>query len=230
MITQTHIPAEDSYTALLLQYAAGSLDQAQRLVVATHLALSPQARRIVRRYEELGAAIMQQCCEPVSMSPRSLDSVLSRLETARPAPAQEKPQPQTMMLGDLELPACLYEALRAHAMLEQMRWRRLYEGIESLDLPIRSRRSRAYFVRFEPGIAAPPPPRPVMQITLVMKGSYYDETGEYHYGDLVITEREERPRHIEACRSQGCVNLTVSSGPQARLHGLAALLQSLLRS
>lgn len=216
----------DAYTALLLQYAAGTLDLAQRLVVASHLSMSAQARAIVRQYEQVGAAIMEQCCDPVSMSARSLDRVMAMLED-RPAPPP-KPEPQVRMLGDIPLPECLYNALQQHA-LEQMRWQKLCEGIESCELPIRTRRSYAHFVRFDPGAYAPPPRRPVMQVTLVIKGAYSDETGTYQYGDLVITECDEPPHRAHACNEQGCVNLTASSALPP-LQGLAALLHSLFRS
>jgi putative transcriptional regulator len=223
-MSQAQAAINDAYTALLLQYAAGSLDLAQRLVVATHLSISPQARHVVRRYEELGAALLTECCDPVEMSARSLDRVLNMLEN-RPAP-QPKPQPQVRMLGDIPLPECLYNALREHA-LEQMRWQRLCKGIQSCELPVGSRRSHATFVRFDPGAFAPPRRR-VTEVTLVIKGSFSNETGTYQYGDLVITESEEPGYEAHACQEEGCVNLTASSAPM-RLSGLAALLHTLLR-
>ena len=45
---------------LLVDYAAGSLDEPVGLLVATHLALCPDCRLKVSEYEKLGGALLEE--------------------------------------------------------------------------------------------------------------------------------------------------------------------------
>src|SRR5207245_3768 len=59
-----HAHPDDS---LLIEYAAGSLDEATALLVATHLALCPDCRRPVRRAEAVGGALLESApSEPLA--------------------------------------------------------------------------------------------------------------------------------------------------------------------
>jgi len=44
--------------ALLLAYAAGGLDDAMSLILATHLSFCTRCRRLVARQEEIGGALL----------------------------------------------------------------------------------------------------------------------------------------------------------------------------
>ena len=55
--------------ALLLAYAAGGLDGAMSLIVATHLSFCAGCRRLVARQEEIGGALLEDIA-PVPMDGR----------------------------------------------------------------------------------------------------------------------------------------------------------------
>ena len=68
----------ETYHSLLIDYASGSLDEAHSLLVAAHIALSPNARRIVQEYESIAGGLLHECCAPVSMCEEALQSVQTK--------------------------------------------------------------------------------------------------------------------------------------------------------
>lgn len=70
---------------LLLDYAAGRLPEAVRLVVETHLDLCPESRHAVAGMEAVGGAMLETL-EPVATSPGMLEALLDRLDADTPAP------------------------------------------------------------------------------------------------------------------------------------------------
>ena len=59
----------------LLAYAAGELDNASSLLVATHLALCPKCRRAAEIGDEIGGALIETVA-PATMGSAALDSVM----------------------------------------------------------------------------------------------------------------------------------------------------------
>ena len=66
MVSQRQI-IEETYQALLMEYVAGALDQAQSLIVSAHITMSPRGREIARACECVGGALLEKRCEPVAM-------------------------------------------------------------------------------------------------------------------------------------------------------------------
>src|SRR5690242_15759860 len=74
-MTAAHHPPDE----LLLEYAAGTSDEATALVLATHLALCPVCRRTVAEAEALGGSLLEESPE-FSLAPDALKTMLSRLD------------------------------------------------------------------------------------------------------------------------------------------------------
>ena len=74
---------------LLLSYAAGTLDEASGLLVATHLALCPHCRARNAAADALGGHLLETL-PAAELSPGLMDTVLSQVRgqgTASPRPA-----------------------------------------------------------------------------------------------------------------------------------------------
>src|SRR5690242_21496215 len=74
---------------LLAAHAAGHLSPALAVIVATHLALSPESRRRYRCFEAAGGVLLDRI-EPVALAPDAWQRILARLdaeEGTKPAPA-----------------------------------------------------------------------------------------------------------------------------------------------
>ncbi len=221
---------QDAYETLLLSYAAGLLDQAQSLIVASHVALSPVAKEKVHACEAVGGALMEKYCEPVKMKKTSLDNVLNKLDSIEdPDEREEKTEEMYELVfpEGLSIPLCLKRSIACRA--QHAHWRKLRPGIESFKLTLECRQSHAQLLKAARGVQAPPQSPRGMELTLILDGALTDETGSYKRGDLVVLDENCRHLHQAAtsCKRQGGFYMVVSSGPE--ISGLNRLLHSLLR-
>ena len=72
----THHPE----TSLLLAYAGGSLDSAQRLLIAAHCSYCPDCAKAARAFECLGGAMLEDERE-APLAPDALQRALHRLDS-----------------------------------------------------------------------------------------------------------------------------------------------------
>ncbi len=217
---------EDAYMSLLLAYAAGRLDQAQSLIVASHLAFSEKARRCVDEFERLGGALLERECAPVAMKAASLEAVLRRLGPHAPTSQQQgKPARSLHLSCGLELPAALQDCVNPDTC--HLEWTALTPGLDSMDIPLECRKSRLQLFRAGPAFAMPHHRHEGMEIMLVLEGAFMDDGQFYGRGDMVVEEKDSA-HSVTACKKQGCVSMVVTSG-SVRLAGLAGILSAILR-
>ena len=221
----TAVHCQTSYEVLLMEYAAGTLDMAQTLIVAAHLSLSPQARRIVKDCECVGGALMDKSCDPVAMNDGSLENVLKRLGT-NASPPRAAPVKRALFPEDACLPSCVESYVDC---TNALRWKPLYPGIESFMLPLTCRSSRAHVFRFGPGLAAPKHSHGGLEITLVLDGAFSDGNDFHQQGSLMVMDMNDAPHAPKACDMNGCVCITVSSGDMRMTNPLMRMLSPFFR-
>jgi putative transcriptional regulator len=199
MSAQLH-PADD----MLLAYAAGSLDEASSLLVATHATFCPQCRRQIAEAEGVGGSLLQNL-PPDRLDESALTALLGRLDqpaiAAQPAPA----------LPGMPAPLRAYVKRRRH----EVAWRWLAPGIRQT-LVLRAEGLRVRMLKIAPGKPLPHHAHGGIEYTLVIEGAYYDEIGRYGVGDFVIADIGMGHQPVAA--SEGCVCL-VMSGASMRLTG-----------
>lgn len=203
--------ARNNYDALLMAYAAGLLDEAQRLIVGAHMLLTPRARQMIHMCEALGGALMNTACEPVNMRAGSLQNVLARLDERTEPPTQPPSSATRRQLPpELEFMLPLLESLscRTHAGY----WQNLRTGIEIFDLDLPCRRSHAQCLKAAPDIAMPQHRESDVEITLVIEGSMTSECGHYRRGDLLVIDHTT-PYAQRACPNTGGIYMIVNSTP-----------------
>ena len=215
---------QSSYEILLMEYAAGTLDMAQMLIVSAHLSLSPKARKIVKDCECVGGTLIEKRCEPVAMNKNSLDNVLNRLD--HKTPAREADPRSRRLPDDFHMPFCIESMITCRSRL---RWRSFYPGIDGFALPLECRKSKAHAFRIRPGVSAPAHRHEGLEITLVLDGAIGDEDGLYEQGSLLISDVEDKAHKPMASVDRGCVCLTVFSGPVHFTGGLTRLLNPFFR-
>ena len=185
---------------LLLDYAAGSLDRAHGILVASYLTLSPDARRYVGQCETLGAAMMTYLCDCAEMSAGSLESVLAKIDCG---------------FADCESAAVLSEACIANcaklpqplsrAMPEKAAWQCGSGGAEWMELRFGDCPSCLRVIRCKPGVSLPCPG----QTVLVLDGIVQDRDGRYGRGDLLVLTG----RNAAADGETGCVIAAIMDNP-----------------
>ncbi len=182
----SHHPSE----ARLLDYASGALAEPPALLVATHLALCPRCRRAVAELEAVGGVLLDGL-PPAPLGAGSLERTLARLDEP------EAPAPPAPGGGDPALP----QPLRGYLGdgLDCLPWRRLGPLAEVRllqDFP--GFTTRLLWVAA--GAAVPAHTHHGSELTLVLRGGFADERGQFRRGRRRGGRRQRRPSPGRGCR------------------------------
>jgi len=205
---------------LLLRYAAGQLRPAPALVVASHLAMSPSSRRFVAGLESVGGALLGGE-EMAELSAGLFERTLAELD--RPV------RPETLA------PARSHEALDMGIPLPDplarrpiSRWKWLGPGMRfaRIEMP-EDPDHNLLLLRVPAGRALPEHSHSGEEVTLVLKGSFYDESGRYGVGDLI--QEDEQTDHTPMVDIDGeCICLAAIEGPMRIKSWLGRMVQPFL--
>jgi len=188
MTAACNTPAHHFPEEMLLDYTAGSLPEGLSILVATHLSLCPACRAVVADCEAVGGELLSGLA-PVALASDALDKVLARLDAeearagadvlAGPAAAQRPlPAPLCDYLGDDP---------------DELAWQALAPGIELVALPPKGGdawpgTSGVSLVRMDPGTVAPRHTHAGIEATVIVRGGFADELGQYEEGDAWIVD------------------------------------------
>lgn len=185
---------------LLSGYAAGTLDEAFSLLVASHISLCDECRAYLGALETLGGAVLGDM-PAVPMAADSLDKVLARLGAPAPRPVLAPRQ------GVLPGPVQEYVG----GDLAAVRWRPLGMGVRQAIL----RTAGAAMVRLlyiPAGAAVPDHGHTGRELTLVLQGAFRDEDGRYGVGD--VEDANESVEHTPVAEAGlPCICLAVTDAP-----------------
>jgi len=208
-----HHPSE----ALLLDYASGALDEGWSVAIATHLALCPECRQVVRDMEAIGAAFMESL-QPAPLSthgaPELSAKILAELGEQETATA-----PTTTGAAPI-----LPEPLRQYVGgdLDEVPWQRLGLGAYQCLIPTGDDETMVRLLRIPAGKPVPTHSHGGLELTLVLHGAFSDTTGHYGRGDL--QEADETLQHQpHAADGDDCICLAVTEAP-LRFNSIAARL------
>lgn len=226
--TQQHL--QDNYAALMMDYAAGNLDHAQSLIVAAHVELSPTAQERLCACENIGGALLQECCDQEApMSEGCLDALLDRLDQPHDKPKIHQGQttqifPTSKHKNYTDIPNIVRDTLCPKGSNS---WTSLMGGFEKMMLDLPCKRSEAKFIAAAPGAKSPAHTHTGLEITLVLDGAFSDQTGHYKRGDLIVTDGEIE-HQISACPDMGCMCMVVTTAP-IKFTGIAKLLNPFVK-
>ena len=206
-----HHPSE----ALLLDYASGALGEGWSVAIATHLALCPTCRQVVRDMESIGAALMEDL-KPAPLSGNIKPDIFNA-----PFAAQDGEESVSAPI-EASLTPVLPEPLRRYigGDLDQVPWRRLGLGAYQCLLSTDEDETIVRLLRIPAGKLVPSHSHDGMELTLVLNGAFSDSTGHYVRGDLQEADGllEHQP---QAAAGEDCICLAVTDAP-LRFSSLAA--------
>jgi len=192
-----HIPDE-----LLLDYAAGTLDEAWSLAVACHLTFCPKCRRALKAIEATAGSLIEEIA-PQPVAAAGFAAVADRLGAQEPA---QKPLPSS---DGLPQPLRQY----IHGDLAGIHWRWSGAGLLSYALPIGKRHGgMVSLLKVAPGAGLPLHTHAGDEITLVLSGGYTVGSTAFRRGDVEIADGAVEHRPL-AMLDQPCICLAISDAP-----------------
>lgn len=239
------MPAHHAPDDILIAYAAGSLGASETLLIACHLTLCAECRRVVADAEAVGAAVLAGASGPAvpAMPPgmtagapqavtadvpdHMLAALLGRLDD-RDGLDEPAANPLTRQVTDPRglIPAPLFGLT---GDLDQASWRRMFPGIHSLDLPGLGDGKLVKVHRFAAGMRVPEHDHPGLEATLVLSGGFTDDDGHFLRGDLSLRDHT-RPHEQRIDPGEPCVWLWVGDGEFIPRTLMARLLRLLFGS
>lgn len=208
-------------TEVMLQhYVAGDLSAAASLVVAAHLDMCPHCQRLVQLHEEQHA--FTALATPATSSGTDLQHMLDSIFASAPA----KPKPEPLIKHDdaslfLEgrrfyLPPTLAKQqsrIRPWSKMPGKLWR------ATMALGTTENISLMYIGTHT---AIPEHTHKGTELQLVLQGSFTDELGSYHDGDLILLDSSHR--HTPQTAEEDCLILAVLDAPLHFTSGISRLL------
>lgn len=204
-----HIPED-----MLAAYAAGTLPHGFAVVVAAHVSLCPDCRAALEAHHAAGGVLLESAGS-VSVSDRLKADLLSRLdEPFTPEPVYERSG---------VYPGPVVQALKGRAP----RWKSLGMGVRQ-DILSNDAQSSVRLLYIPGGQAVPDHSHHGLELTLVLQGSFHDETGRFGVGDLEIADDTLEHTPI-ADEGEPCICLAATDAPLRFRALVPRLLQPFFR-
>lgn len=209
-MTVRHHPSDETLAA----FAAGTLDEPRRLIVATHLSLCGHCDSFVQALFRVGGTLLDEI-EPVRMSSGALPLLLKRLDEVQPEPVMSATPGNQWP-----------EPLRRY---EMGRWRWVGPGVEycAVDVaPVNN--TRVFMLRAKPGTKLPHHRHSGIEWTCVLQGAFIHDGGRFGPGDF--DEADEAHEHKPVVdMGDPCICLVALEGNIQLQSRLGRLLQPLIR-
>ncbi|MCB1332225.1 MAG: ChrR family anti-sigma-E factor [Roseivivax sp.] len=204
-----HVP-----DAMLAAYAAGALPQAFSTVVATHVSLCPECRAGMEAHHGAGGALLEDTPE-ATVTQGTRDAVLALLDMPF------VPEPVYERRGIY--PGPVAELLKG----QPPQWKTLGMGVRQSILS-ETRDGSVRLLSIPPGQAVPDHGHNGIEMTLVLQGSFTDETGRFAAGDLEVADETLEHTPV-ADAGETCICLAATDAPLRFRALVPRLLQPIFR-
>ncbi len=204
-----HAPDE-----MLAAYAAGSLPQPFSLVVASHVSLCAHCRVALEAHWSAGGAVLETVGK-AALSDSLKSDTLARLD----APVSHDPVYRRSGI----FPGPVMEALKG----SPPRWKTLGAGVRQ-DILMDDERGSVRLLYIPSGQAVPDHGHNGLELTLVLQGSFTDETGRFGVGDLEVAD-ESLDHTPVAGQGEACICLAATDAPLRFRSFIPRLLQPFFR-
>ena len=201
----THHPTIETLAA----YAAGTLDEARRLVVAMHVCRCPACSSQITRFEAIGGALLDQA--PASpLTPGALEAVKRLID-------EDRVRPEVAPIGD---------PLDSYSLGP---WRWVGPGVRQRSVSVPEvAGTKVFMLKAAPGTKLPHHKHTGYEWTCVLEGAFEHEFGRFGPGDF--DEADETMEHKPTvCEGATCICIVALQGGIRLQSRLGRLLQPLIR-
>ncbi|MEO0811498.1 MAG: ChrR family anti-sigma-E factor, partial [Myxococcota bacterium] len=166
---------------LLMAYAAGSTNEAQSLLVASHITFCSECRARVQEFESLGGSILME--EPgEALDQGVLAKTLAALDTS----SAETPSVEAIRTD--ELPPGAQWPRPLHPYLKGRRWQRVLPGVSRIDLDLCWDGEPLRLFSLKPKFKVPKHTHGGDEYQLVLRGGFTDLGEHYLPGDVAVRD------------------------------------------
>ena len=195
--------------ALLMSYAAGTLEEGFSLVVATHISLCDECRARLGSFEAVGGALVEECTA-VELEDEALEATFALIDAA----PERAIRPRMAATGAV-FPTPLQDYVGGD--LDAVNWRSVGGGVQQAVLKTNSN-SKVRLFSIPGGAAMPDHGHRWLELTLVLKGAFEDEGDTFARGDVEVADEDLHHTPI-ACEGEACICLAATDAP-LRFKGL----------
>ena len=193
--------------SLLLAYGAGTLSDGFSLVVSSHSFKCAQCRKSITDAEMIGGVLLDQA-EPIKMKHQELDSLLDCLDDDD---FEDYSTLNYQKVQETEIPYPLLDYLSAP--LDKLKWKFMAPGIRHFPLPVDTgSKGTVKMLKIDPGITVPFHSHNGMELSIVFRGSYHDETGTYCPYDVGDLDQDTSHQPVSDA-NEGCICLIATDTP-----------------
>lgn len=223
---------------LLLDYAAGTCSSAMELLVATHISIAPNSRKLCRMLEDMGGALLDTF-EGERLEKMTAQSVLDHADGTASADMT------TISSVDQQTNAYGSTASHGHAKFggeappspllpygsdfaDEKTWQRLGMSIAAVQLSLSDLEERAHLLWARPGAEIAKHRHIGREVVLVLKGAFWDDGIRYGPGDIAVGEDGtiHSPRIDDG---HECICLAVTEAPVQFIGSFGWLLNRFCR-
>ena len=201
--------------ALLAAYAAGNLPYAYSLVVASHVSMCDECRAAMEAHQAIGGEMLEQTSS-VSLSEDLKSSIFAHLDDVLP------PEDPVYTRSGI-YPGPVMEALKGRPP----RWKALGMGVKQSILD-HTQSGSVRLLYIPPGKAVPDHGHNGLEMTLVLQGSFSDETGHFGAGDVEVADGDLEHTPIAGAGAP-CICLAATDASLRFRSFLPRMLQPIFR-
>lgn len=218
---------------MIMSYAAGSLPAGQAMVVQCHIAMCPHCAARLREAEDLGGALIE-ALDAQEVSSLDFDDFFADIEKLEKTEDQEQMMPHPSFEAGASgrkddadaTPDLVRDILGEN--IDDVKWKIVGPGIRQYILPITpSEGEKVRLLKLSPGFVTPQHSHHGSEMTLVLRGSFCDETGRYAVGDIQEADDDVDHQPI-ADTEEECICLAVTDAPLEFKTMISRLMQPIV--
>jgi putative transcriptional regulator len=210
---------------LLAAYAAASLPLSQALCISVHLEHCSECTKNLQRFNQLGSELMLRL-QPAPPSPELKNNLFDLIDQLSIDDASNVTVTSQTNTNNQSLPRCLHQFIKTG--YEDIPWKRLSPDIHSYELCRGQNNAKVELLRIKPGGTSGTHTHMGDEYTVILEGSFSDESGLYRQGDFLV--RDSRHKHTPvATIDKECICLAVTEAPIQLTGFFGRLLNPLIR-
>ena len=203
---------------MLLEFSAGTLATAPSICVSAHLHFCSKCRTSLLRLDQIGAQLMSEA-NPLELEDDAFDTVMANLDSSQQIPSVSDNKRTSYPFS--------VSKLMKNNLVSQT-WRRLSASVDVARFETGQKDFEVALHKICAGGKIPKHDHHGLEYTVVLKGSFSDESAVYREGDFLVREPGDVHQPMGAQNGE-CVCLSALSAPIKLTNPFGFLMKPWLR-